>query len=288
MATASRVRRWVLVERPGPWGHDALTESRLDPEVGRRLGLAGRDHGARVLLIRRPGWDRDDGPRRLVLVNSDRRHRWIAHLEFDDERDLLDVDLSVLAAHEPPRADRLRGVRSAGAHLVDDPLVLVCTHGRHDACCANLGRPVVRALADSGLEVWESSHVGGDRFAANLVALPSGVYLGRVEPEHAVSVVRGLLEDRIDLDTYRGRSCFPTIVQAAEIVARRELDATRVDELVLERVDVDGDVVRGAFSAHGDGILVTVRRHPTEPVRLSCGAGDGIPWRYEVVSLRRA
>ena len=30
-----------------------------------------------------------------------------------------------------------------------EPLVLVCTNGRHDACCATFGRPVVRACAQT-------------------------------------------------------------------------------------------------------------------------------------------
>ena len=46
------------------------------------------------------------------------------------------------------------------------PLLLVCTHGRRDACCAQFGRPTAMALARRyGTAVWETTHVGGDRFA---------------------------------------------------------------------------------------------------------------------------
>jgi len=47
---------------------------------------------------------------------------------------------------------------------------------------------------------WETTHVGGDRFAANLVILPSGGYYGRLDPEDAVRVAESALRGRIDLD----------------------------------------------------------------------------------------
>ena len=33
--------------------------------------------------------------------------------------------------------------------------------------------------------MWQSSHIGGDRFAGNVVFLPEGLYYGRVEPAEA-------------------------------------------------------------------------------------------------------
>ena len=32
IATASPAQRWLLIEQPGPWGRDALAESRFDAE----------------------------------------------------------------------------------------------------------------------------------------------------------------------------------------------------------------------------------------------------------------
>ena len=37
--------------------------------------------------------------------------------------------------------------RSVGLTPEADPVLAVCTHGRHDACCAERGRPLARALA---------------------------------------------------------------------------------------------------------------------------------------------
>ena len=79
------------------------------------------------------------------------------------------------------------------------PLLLVCTHGIHDTCCALRGRPVAAALAEHWPDaVWECSHVGGDRFAPNVVVLPDGYYYGQLDPESAVAAVRSHLAGTVD------------------------------------------------------------------------------------------
>src|SRR3712207_7671633 len=37
VATAPPAQRWLLVEQPGPWGQEALTQSRFDGDVAPRL-----------------------------------------------------------------------------------------------------------------------------------------------------------------------------------------------------------------------------------------------------------
>ena len=77
---------------------------------------------------------------------------------------------------------RCRSMSSA-PHLTD-PILLVCTNGRRDACCALRGRALTLALADEHAErTWECTHLGGHRFAANLVCLPHGIVYGRVPPD---------------------------------------------------------------------------------------------------------
>ena len=277
-ATASRVDRWLVVEQPGPWGRDALLESGLDHLVARSLHAQGRRHGVRILLARRPGWEDAPGRRRVHLARTLPGGGWIEHLDVD-VADLRALDLRVLRADGPP------GLGSPGPH----PLLLVCTNGRHDPCCADLGRPVIRALAKAGVaDVWESSHVGGDRFAANVVALPSGVYLGRVPPAAAETMLRDLAAGVVDLDHYRGRSCFPPLVQAAEIAARRELDERRLDAVRLRAVDAFGDDEITATFGHATGdVVARVRRRRGDRERLTCGDAWGRPWVYDVVALHR-
>jgi hypothetical protein len=283
VGTASRVRRWLVVEQPGPWGRDAVVESGLDPLVARTLVAQGRRHSARILLVRRPGW-RSDGTRKVFLVRSDATVRWLREVEIADERDLLTLDLDVLA-HDRPPAFGVPGPPS---------LHLVCAHGKHDQCCANLGRPVIRALAAAGApDVWEASHVGGDRFAANLVCLPSGVYYGRVEPEVALHLLAETAAGRIDLDHYRGRSCYPPLVQAADAFVRRELGERRLDAVVLRRIvrhDPDDATVVFAVDGLDVDVAVRLRRSRTAEVHyLTCAdGGSSQPWAYVLITVTQS
>ena len=69
VATASPAQRWLLVEQPGPWGVDALIQSRFDPAVAPRLAHRARVEGVRVLLVRRPGDRLVDSQRRWAYVD---------------------------------------------------------------------------------------------------------------------------------------------------------------------------------------------------------------------------
>jgi Sucrase/ferredoxin-like len=239
-ATASRLRFWLMVEQPGPWGHDALVESGFPPEVGARLRLLGDGLGLRVLLIKRR--DRPErGPRRCFAAFTGRRDRALRTFEIDDPGGLLELDLSALVRSR---------FRDLGAP-VEGPLFLVCTHGKHDACCARHGAPLSRALTGVEGEHWECTHVGGDRFAGNLVCFPHGLYFGRVPPGAARSVADGYARGRIALDYYRGRSSFEPAVQAAEHHLRRAGGLVGVEDLVLAGHRRDGEVHAVDFLARG-------------------------------------
>jgi len=271
--TASRVRRWVVIEQPGPWGRDALLESRLDPTIGRTLKAKGRDHGVRVLLARRSGWDAAGASARCFLAHSGRDRSWMEALDVRSPAQLLGLDWALLAGNDPPGL----------GDPVTEPLYLVCTNGKHDACCADFGRPVVRALAEAGVEAWESSHVGGDRFAANVVCLPDGVYFGRVDPATAADLIKDYEADEIRLDHYRGRSCYSPLVQSAELFARHDTGVRQVYGLTLvEHRHVDPDHVDATFrTPDGADVAIAVERVRGAAVTLTCTADEQHePWEY--------
>ncbi|MBV9923283.1 MAG: hypothetical protein JOY78_20875 [Pseudonocardia sp.] len=84
--------------------------------------------------------------------------------------DLIDLPLPEPGARLPGRP-------------VDDPLLLVCTHGRRDRCCALDGRALVRALVEAGEpDVWECSHLSGHRFAPTALVLPIRERVGAPHP----------------------------------------------------------------------------------------------------------
>lgn len=222
--TASRYRLWVMLEQPGPWGHDALVESRLPADVGHGLRVLGQQLGIRMLLIKRR--DRRQRRRACFFAYTGARERRLRSLDLDDPSEVLDLDLSSLAG---------RHFAGVGEEVVG-PLFLVCTHGKHDPCCAREGAPLFRAIEGyRGGAVWECTHIGGDRFAGNLVCFPHGLYFGRVTPADAGPAVEAYTRGDIVLDHYRGRSAYSPAVQAAEERIRRTYGLTGVDDLTLVR-----------------------------------------------------
>jgi hypothetical protein len=271
--TASPVRRWLLIEQPGAWnGRDALRQSDLDPAVGDALAKRAEAAGIRPMLIRRPGRTDPGRRRRWAYVDSRPGHEEVRWGEYDRDAELLDLPLDASA-----------GVPSA------DPVYLVCTHGRHDACCAIRGRAVSLALAGLRPEqTWECSHLGGDRFAANLAALPHGLYYAHVSPATVERFVDAYEHGRVEVAWLRGRSAHPAPVQAADHHARLALGEDRLDALPLQHLEQRDEHTWQVRFAHERGeVAVTVRaERAKEPARLTCtSAHEETPRVFGLVDL---
>jgi hypothetical protein len=253
--TVAQIRSWLLLEYPGAWRRNAVEDSRL-------LSPAFKTHFSprtvdRTLLIRQE--HRRSGPLRCYFVHSREDAAGAIQHSVDDYDDLI-------ALNEP-------GQPSPGL------MFAVCTHGRHDRCCAKFGMPVWCAFRDTaGEHAWQCSHVGGDRFAANVVVFPYGIYYGRVSPEDAGEIVRRSTAGEIWLPGYRGRSCYPRRVQAAEYFARAESGRLRIDEFRLAREPhTEGAVTSVTFEAPSDRTLhhVEFAARPDAIVeRLTCEATE--------------
>ena len=219
-ATASTVTGWIAIEQPGPWGPEALLESRFPLDVAIELERRTTAHGVRPLLIRRGG--HDPGERAMFLAFSGGAGKGPAMVRrpLATPEAVLDVDLAALAAGD---------IEGFSEH---QPLFLVCTHGRHDICCADRGRPLYRAAAAVLPDrVWETSHIGGDRFAGNLLVLPHGAYFGRVQPEDASRLIESFELGRLEMDLYRGRSTMHRIAQAADHFVRTHFEWTGIEDV---------------------------------------------------------
>lgn len=250
--TSATARSWLCIEQPGPWGRDALSASHLDKGLARELAALAAGTGVRIVLIRRPGSHPDRHrpiPRHVYLAHTAPGRTWLERTSMVDPKELLDLDFARAGVGEPG----LLGER------VTDPLLLVCTNGRRDVCCALLGRPIAAALAAAhGELVWECTHIGGHRFAPTAVLLPTGYSYGRLTEASAERLLAG---GDLDVADCRGRSTWPAAGQVAELAIRERTgdadpDALRVDS-VLEPLDggwlvavshVDGRVWRVAVA----------------------------------------
>ena len=277
VATAPPARCWLLVEHPGPWGRDALGDAGYPDDVLDAIDAFCRARGARFQLIRRsrsrgePMADRG----RFALVDTTpgaetvRWGRVASPLELPAA--LADVEAVTVESSEP--------------------VYLVCAHGRHDACCAMRGRPVAAELAATYPDrTWETTHTGGDRFAANVVLLPHGLVLGRVPATEAVAVVERYDAGEIDTVWVRGRSGLSPAAQAAQHHARLAFGESRVDALrvlgaetreqgVVE-VTLDGGAGRGPVT------VVVRERWVASPTPLTCSAGRASSMRvFDLVEM---
>jgi hypothetical protein len=256
--TASRIDHWLLIEYRGLWAPHPLAESALSPAVKDRLQQQRASlPRARLLFIRRPERRHH---RELVCYFGRTRERdsRFTRLELESHDELLDVDFTAWPG-EP----------------LNHPLLVVCTHGKRDRCCARYGRPFYDALRDLTEidHVWQSTHVGGDRFAGNVVCFPEGLYFGRVGPADSWRLLEEYLAGRIHLTRYRGRCCYPFHVQAAEAAIRERTNATGVQDLQLARVERTGEQEwRVAFDVSGEQQEVEVVAELGELTYLTCSA----------------
>jgi hypothetical protein len=272
--TAGYGERWFLVEIDGAWGAHAFLQSQLDPVLGRRLVTRIESAGIRPLAIRRTGRTADQRRGqtawRWAAVDARPGHESVRWGTVADPADLLTVPL-----------DGSTGEAST------DPVICVCTHARHDQCCAVKGRPVVTALARAHpRSTWECSHLGGDRFAATLILFPHGLYYGRVPSQEAPGLVDAYRDDRVDPRWFRGRSSLPNVVQAAAAFARDERGDNGIDAFGYVSWTESTGVHTVVFDHRGDTLTVRLGESMSAPLLSTCAATTARPVRqFELESI---
>jgi len=282
--TAATAWRWLFLEVREPWSRKGFPDCELPKRVIARLLRLGRDHaGVRVGFIRRP--DRCEGPLSFFFADTRPEHARVHAFELAEHAALLDLDLDALILGEPGDG--------AGAELPErytDPLYMVCTHGLRDICCARLGPPVYRAIeARAPGDAWQATHIGGHRFAATLLALPSGLCYGRVTPPEAGAIAAAHHLGRIytDLDRLRGRTCWAPHVQAAEIALRRETgDRAPGSVALLREAEVGPDGWEVTLAHAGVERAYALTRAPLEDAAPpSCGKPLKTPAAFTATPL---
>ncbi len=250
LGTADVVDVWLLLEYRPAWRAKAWVDNDLAEGAKRWLAdgisaLAAQGLKVRPQMIRQPEANRE-GFRLLV-------HREGMLRAFRAE----DANYGDLAA--TPIAALVSG--DEGERL-DAPHYFVCVNGQRDRCCARFGLPVHHRLcALVGERAWQVTHLGGHRFAPNVLVLPQGVLYGRVHPgavqegaDALVDFVAEVESGGVPLAHLRGRSCYPQAVQAAEGFAGAG---------GLDLVAVDGDDESGAvvtFTRNGRQIRIRAAR----------------------------
>lgn len=252
------------MEHPAAWSAKAFPDDRLPRSIQKALRQKVRSypHG-RPLLIRQQHPHQSPPELQGFLVHSREQNPQVFRLRGSSYEELL--------ACEPEPWTK--------------PLYLVCTHGAHDKCCAKFGFATYCATRELAAEnVWECSHVGGDRFAGNVICLPHGIYYGNVFAEDTRAIVEAYEKNQVVLKHYRGRSCYPKAAQIGEYFVRTESGILGLEDLqFLGNEDL---VVRFA----GNGQIHEVEFRPREEPLcefLTCKALEQQPVsQYELISYR--
>ena len=212
--TADRVDVWLLLEYNPMWRAKAVTDNDLPLNIKAWLdqqmaSVTERGLKPRMQFIRRPELDREEITLFVGTVQGLYRFDSVG---YDDAMTDLDIAASVGSELIP------------SMQRVEESQYFVCTNGQRDLCCARFGRPVyVRLREIVGERAWQTSHLGGHRFAPNVLALPQGVLYGRVRPEDVPRFVADVEAGRLARDHVRGRSVLPAEAQAAEMALDEEL-----------------------------------------------------------------
>ena len=199
LGTAPQVDVWLLLEYRPPWQGKALEENDLPQSIRAWLanivaGFAAQGRKARPQFIRQPESERSSI---TLYLARDGELRCFQGRGYE-EVERLDLGSSAL---EPLTA----------------PRYFVCTNGQRDLCCARYGLPTYARLRESvGERAWQTTHVGGHRFAPNVLALPQGALYGRVFAGEVADFVAEVEDGRLSFPHLRGRSAYPPEAQAAE------------------------------------------------------------------------
>lgn len=205
-ATAANYKSFILLEYNGPFPEkpaDALYNKRWLE----KLDKLARSKKGKLLLIR----NENSSDKEFSIYFVDCLEEQYCHtiLKADD---YTDFDLEAF-------------IYSENTAWNSESFITVCTNGKKDKCCAKFGLPVYQKLIQKDTTpVWQCSHMGGDRFAANAIVFPNGIYYGRVQPNDIDALLADMEKQKIRLDNFRGYSRLSFFHQAIDVYLRKKLD----------------------------------------------------------------
>lgn len=257
----------------GGWGGDAVKSAAASGTFAPFLAHLQSAPRAKALFIRKP----QSRGKNFYIALANQAQPKLYHTALAEYDELLQLDISSLAADATPRVN--------GRELDEiGELYTVCTNGRHDPCCAAHGAPVYHELvAQAGDErVWQTTHIGGHRMAATLIAFPHGIVYGHVDPPDVEAIVSNQRAGYMLTHKYRGRGAYAghaldaaehQAAGAAEAVLRERSRNYRLDDLrLLDVCALGADRQRVTFlDADGGAHCAEVTTGVSAPRLTSCG-----------------
>lgn len=227
LGTAVSSKVWFFLEYNQPWAAKATSDNNLPQPVQAWLAEQSGLVNGRLQFIKQPRGERT-GWAFFVACFAETGSR-VYRFDLANYDALFALDLPAIVA----------GESRYEAHLTTERQLLVCTNGKRDVCCALHGVALLRALAAvSAVSLWETTHLGGHRFAPTLLTLPDGVNYGRITPQDVPQLLAHLQNRTLWLEKLRGRVCYEPIVQVAEQFLRQETAEFHLDAYQHRGTDI--------------------------------------------------
>ncbi len=244
-ATAPQNDAYFLLEYREAWqpkaakpGNNTLREA-VTAHIQASIKASGLS--VKPMFIRQQG--RTNGPLMAYVARPTAEGGTVYALELETYDALTDVPLS----------DMLRGEPGTGV-LLETPLFTVCAHKERDRACGKYGWGIYQALRDAAGEtaqVWQSTHIGGHRFAGTLIAFPYGTFYGHLDTDDVSAVLAATQAGQVYTPKLRGRSVYGMPTQAALASVRAEIEDNAVDALVPVINEATGDKSWRVVLRHG-------------------------------------
>jgi hypothetical protein len=280
--SAEQVQCWVMLEFRGAWKSMALEDNDLARPVQDWFGsnieaLRARGVKTRPQFIRQQH-SRDKDQLSLFVGFCDPASPRLYEFTATAHEGFSGLDLGALLDDPAAYTDK----------LVEGDRYFVCTNGQRDACCAIYGMRVYAQLArQCGDAAWQTTHLGGHRFAATLVSLPTGAVYGQLEPMDVNALLDAQGAGELHLPKLRGLSSLDTVSQWADIALRERSGHTRSERYLLQEQGSRDGVERRVFLDSNDNSRHEIFLKPvSEAFEFHASCGEEKPksrWLYEVL-----
>ncbi len=209
--TAVSAPVWILLEYRQLWQAKATSDNTLPVPVKTWLDEQMGMVNGRLQFIRQTPY-----PEQYTCFISipDAQNPRLYRFDFAEYEQLLTIDLAAL----------VKGAAQYAPYLTTEPLFLVCTNGKRDRCCAKFGMALYKAFSTVvETAVWQTTHLGGHRFAPTLMSFPAGVCYGQVTVKDIPQLLAAQQNGELYLPKLRGRAVYDAITQLAEYYLCQEL-----------------------------------------------------------------
>lgn len=276
--TADPVDVWLLLEYRSAWRAKTVIDNDLSADVAHWFAslpdvLAAEGLKARPQFIRQP--ELESRLLRLMVACADGLFEFTAP-GYDE---LRRVDVANVVANPDDYAER----------RIVEPRYLVCTNGQRDLCCARFGLPIYHTLRERfGARVWQTTHLGGHRFAPNLLVLPQSALYGRVNDETLDDLLSDTEAGVLHAPLLRGRHGYAQPAQVAEAHLLEHFGGSwLLDDIAASDEGWKVSFTRGADTAQ----LHIAQPEEPEMILKSCAddqAKPVRPYRIESCSIRNS